>query len=152
MFSVMQNFSSSEIIENQKSSTTERVLAAAGVFGLGAGAFVVGYFNPVTAGFFPACLFHSLTGLNCPGCGMTRGFNALFQGDILSALHFNALLPFFAFLFGYFALSLFLTAVRGRGLAWKIFTPKIVVAFLVFMFVFAVVRNLPFYPFNLLAI
>ena len=137
---------------NLKSSTKERVIAAAGVFGIATGAFVVGYFNPVIAGFFPTCPFHAITGLNCPGCGMTRGFNALLHGDILGAIQFNALLPFFAFLFSYFALSLFLVAVRGNGLSWKIFTPKVVTVFLIFTVVFAVVRNLPFYPFNLLAI
>ena len=135
-----------------KSSTTERVCAASGLFVMSTAAFVVGYFNPVTAGFFPTCPFHSITGLNCPGCGMTRGFNALFHGDFLGALHFNALIPFFTILFGYFALSLLLVAVRGYGLNWKIFTPKIVTAFLVFTLIYAVGRNLPFYPFNLLAI
>jgi hypothetical protein len=149
MFSTMENVGS---IENLKSSTKERVICAAGLLGIGAGAFVVGYFNPVTAGFFPACPFHAVTGLNCPGCGMTRGFNSLFHGDVLGALHFNLLLPFFAFFFAYFVLSLFLTTVRGYGLSWKIFTPKIVAGFLILTLVFAVVRNLPFYPFNLLAI
>ena len=137
---------------NLKSSTTERVCAAGGLLLMAAGGFVVGYFNPVSAGFFPTCPFHEITGLNCPGCGMTRGFNALFHGDILGALHYNLLIPFFAFLFSYFALSLLMVAVRGYGLSWKIFTPKIVTAFLIFALTYTVMRNLPFYPFNLLAI
>ena len=127
-------------------------MAAAGLLGMTIGSFVVGYFNPTTAGFFPTCPFHAITGLNCPGCGLTRGFNSLFRGDILGAIQFNALLPFFAFLFVYFAFSLFLIVVRGYGLSWKIFTPTIVTAFLIFTIFFAVARNLPFYPFNLLAI
>lgn len=144
----METFNSSAF----KSSTTERVCAAGGLFVMAAGALVIKYFNPVTAGFFPLCPFHVITGLNCPGCGMTRGFNALFRGDILGALHFNALIPFFAILFSYFALSLLLVAVRGYGLNWKIFTPKIVTVFLILTMIYAVTRNLPFYPFNLLAI
>lgn len=135
-----------------KSSTTERVCAAGGLLIMAAGAFAVGYFNPVSAGFFPTCPFHEITGLNCPGCGMTRGFNALFHGDFLGALHFNLLIPFFAVLFSYFALSLLMVTVRGYGLNWKIFTPKIVTAFLIFALTYAVMRNLPYYPFNLLAI
>lgn len=145
----MENISS---VEMQKSSTKERVICAAGVLGMAAGAFVVGYFNPATTGFFPTCPFHIVTGLNCPGCGMTRGFNALFHGDVLGAIHFNALLPFFAFFFGYLALSMFFTTVRGYGLSWKIFSTRVVTVFLIFTAVFAIVRNLPFYPFNLLAI
>ncbi len=139
-----------KIIE-QKSSTIERLLAGAGIAVIGAGASLVGYFNPTTAGFFPVCPLHAMTGLNCPGCGLTRGFHALFQGDIVSALRFNALLPVFGFVFAYLSLSLFLTAVRGRGLSWKIFTPTAVYGFLFVVAAFFVLRNLPLYPFTMLA-
>lgn len=141
----MESFQSNSLLNS-------RGFAALGIIGIASGAFFVGYFNPVTAGFFPKCPFHTLTGLNCPGCGMTRGFHALFHGDILSALHYNALLPFFAFFFGYFTLSLFLVLIRGRGLTWKLFTPTLLYIFLILTIIFAIGRNLPFYPFNLLAI
>ncbi len=35
------------------------------------------------------CLFRSLTGRPCPGCGMTRAFSRVFHGDIRGALHYN---------------------------------------------------------------
>ena len=136
---------------SENNSSIQRVLAAAGVSAIGAGGLLVGYFNPTTAGFFPVCPLHAMTGLNCPGCGLTRGFHALFQGDIVTALHFNALLPIFGFVFAYLTLSMFLTAVRGRGLSWKIFHPTAIYGFLFIVAVFFVVRNLPFYPFTLLA-
>ena len=132
-------------------STIERVLAATGIFAIGAGTSLVAYFNPTTAGFFPACPLHALTGLNCPGCGLTRGFHALFQGDVVSALRFNALLPVFGLIFAYLSVSLFLTAVRGRGLSWKIFYPAATYIFLFVVAAFFILRNLPFYPFTLLA-
>lgn len=135
---------------NVKSSTTERTLALAGVGLMSAGVFVVGYFNPSTAGFFPPCPFLQLTGLACPGCGLTRGFHALFHGDIPGALGYNLLLPFFAFFFGYLFISLFLTFARGRGLSFNVFKPWAVYTFLIFAFVFTIVRNLPIYPFNVL--
>lgn len=136
----------------QKSSSLERMLAAAGAAAASGVIFAVAYFNPVTAGFFPQCPFRQLTGLNCPGCGLTRGFHALFHGDILSALHFNALLPLYAALLGYLFLSLLLVVWRGRGLSFKLLPPAALYGFLVLAFVFTVIRNLPFYPFNLLAI
>jgi len=40
------------------------------------------------------CPFRALTGLLCPGCGMTRAFCALGHGELLRAFHFNALSPF----------------------------------------------------------
>lgn len=143
--------SEDRVIE-QKSSAVERVLAAAGILAIGAGAVVVGYFNPTTAGFFPVCPLHAMTGLNCPGCGLTRGFHALFHGDVLAALHFNALLPVFGFIFAYLSLSMFLTAFRGRGLSWKIFSPQALYGFLFIIAAFFVVRNLPFYPFTFFTI
>src|SRR5271170_888937 len=61
-----------------------------GATAIGAGA-VVFFFNPSTHGFYPACLFHQLTGLNCPGCGATRATYELLHGHLLRALHDNAL-------------------------------------------------------------
>ncbi len=37
------------------------------------------------------CLFHTLTGLNCPGCGGTRAAYQLLHGRLLLALRDNAL-------------------------------------------------------------
>ena len=136
---------------SETNSTIERILAAAGILTLGAGAFVVGYFNPTTAGFFPVCPLFSLTGIHCPGCGLTRGFHALFHGDVLTALHFNALLPIFAFVFGFMFVSMVLIIVRGRGLSWRVFPPASLYGFLILAAVFFVLRNLPFYPFTILA-
>ncbi len=48
-------------------------------------------FNPSTHGFYPTCLFHQLTGLNCPGCGATRSLYALLHGNLSIALRDNAL-------------------------------------------------------------
>ncbi len=134
-----------------KFSGVERTLAGAGAVTALTGAFIVGYFNPTTAGFFPVCPLYYLTGIHCPGCGLTRGFHALFHGDVLTALHFNALLPVYAFVFGFLVVSMFLVAVRGRGLSWKIFPPSAMYGFLVLAAAFFVLRNLPFYPFTLLA-
>jgi hypothetical protein len=137
--------------ENIKSSTIERVLAAAGILIGSAGVFVVTYFNPVTAGIFPVCPFFSMTGLHCPGCGLTRGFHALFHGDVLGALHFNAMVPVLFLLCAYFAVSLLLIVFRGRGLSFSFLKPVHIYGFLVVLLVFSVVRNLPFYPFTFLA-
>lgn len=134
-----------------KSSITERLFAGTGILTIVAGASVVARFNPMTAGFFPVCPLFKLTGIHCPGCGLTRGFHALFHGDILTALHFNALLPVFAMLIGFIFISFILIVVRGRGLSWRIFPPASLYGFLILAAAFFVLRNLPIYPFTLLA-
>ena len=52
---------------------------------------------------FPRCIFLTLTGLQCPGCGSQRAIHALLTGHLSQAWHFNALLvvsiPFIILLF-----------------------------------------------------
>ncbi len=136
---------------SESASTIERALAGAGVFAAAVGVLAVYSFNPTTVGFFPACPLHALTGFNCPGCGLTRGFHALFNGDVLGALHFNALLPVYLFVFVYFFAALVSIAVRGRGLSFNIFRPNLIWSFFAVALAFGVVRNFPVYPFTLLS-
>ena len=37
------------------------------------------------------CLFRAVTGLQCPGCGMTRALTALVHGNPAEAMDYNAL-------------------------------------------------------------
>ena len=136
--------------ELSKFSINQRLLSAAGIFVLFCGSFYVWFFNPTTQGFFPACFLYKLTGFVCPGCGLTRGFHALFHGEFLTALGFNALIPIYALVFLYLLASLVLITARGRGLPTKIFHPVTLGAFMVIALAFAVLRNLPYYPFTLL--
>jgi Protein of unknown function (DUF2752) len=112
-----------------------------GATAIGAGA-VVFFFNPSTHGFYPVCTFHALTGLNCPGCGMTRALYALLHGNFPAALKDNALL----------VLALLVLAVKGgyfilRKLknqpAMFNLSPKLLWLLLALAVAFAVVRNLP---------
>ncbi len=49
-------------------------------------------YNPEENAFFPRCIFYSLTGLQCPGCGSQRAIHHLLHGHISQAFHFNPLL------------------------------------------------------------
>ncbi len=59
------------------------------------------------------CLFHWLTGLDCPLCGLTRGLCALAKGHVAEAVRWNLLTPLAA-------LMLLALAWRGRwvGRLW----------------------------------
>jgi len=146
----LMSISNNELQSFSGSSVYERLLAAAGTGAAAAGAAAVWYFDPSTAGFFPACPLYSLTGFACPGCGLTRGFHALFHGDVFTALDYNALIPVFGAFLGYLFLSMFLVAARGRGLTMGRMNAPVLWSILGFMFVFGVSRNLPFYPFTFL--
>lgn len=49
-------------------------------------------FDPASSGLFPRCIFYSLTGYKCPGCGTQRAIHALLHGEVLTAWHYNAAL------------------------------------------------------------
>lgn len=132
------------------SSNTERFIAASGVAAMLGGIGFVTYFDPSKANFFPVCPLYTLTGFACPGCGLTRGFHALFQGDILTALDFNALIPVWVLIFGYVLVSLVLTAIRGKGLPMWPTSSRFLWAFMVMLLLFGVVRNIPVWPFTIL--
>lgn len=133
-----------------KSGRMERWLAAVGAALVLAGSTIVWYFDPTKAQFFPACPLYSMTGLACPGCGLTRGFHALLHGDLLTAIDYNALIPVFLLILGVIFVSLVMIAARGRGFLKLNQSPKLLVGFLALLIVFGVLRNLPFYPFTFL--
>ncbi len=37
------------------------------------------------------CIFHEITGMLCPGCGMTHAMSSIIQRDFLEAFSYNAL-------------------------------------------------------------
>jgi hypothetical protein len=139
-----------QITKYAVSPAVERLSAAAGVAAMAGGSGLVAYFDPTLNTFFPVCPLYSLTGFACPGCGLTRGFHALFHGDVLTALDFNALIPIWAVIFAYVAVSLTLLAVRGRGLPMWPTWPRVLWSFLIVLLVFGFVRNIPVYPFTIL--
>lgn len=111
-----------------------------------AGAAILYFFNPTSHNFYPECQFHQITGLYCPGCGATRASYQLLHGNLLKALHENALYVF----------SLGALAIRGAWV-WRrkrqgrpacyFVPPAVLWSFLVVALVFTVLRNLPAFSF-----
>ena len=60
---------------------------------------------------FAACPFRLITGIPCPGCGMTHSLLSIIQGDIWDAACFN---PFSFFLIFILVISLFPDAYIKR--------------------------------------
>lgn len=100
------------------------------------------------AGFGIPCMFHLITGLDCPGCGITRMLGALAEFDLESAFRANAGLLIWSPVLVIFAVWMTVDYIRlGRKRPTK--TQNILLyASIVFLAVFAVFRNLPWYPFG----
>jgi hypothetical protein len=141
----------SYIREPFNASTRQRTRALSYVGITLAGLGFLRLFNPSTSGFYPPCLFHSLTGLYCPGCGVTRALYHLAHGHPSAAFAMN---PLFVMLFPiliYLFLSYALLGIRGRGLPNFFANPTFLKLLFWIAIAFGIIRNLPFYPFNLLA-
>jgi len=58
------------------------------------GVFVVSFILPLSDGdYFTICAFKNVTGLPCPGCGLTHSFCSLVRGHLERALDYNMLGP-----------------------------------------------------------
>lgn len=72
-------------------------------------------------GFGIPCVFHRITGWQCPGCGVSRMCLSLLHGDLRAAWHYNAailcLLPVFALIFGNIAVR-YVRSGKARPDPW----------------------------------
>lgn len=103
-------------------------------------------------GFFPACPFHQLTGMFCPGCGSQRAISSLLHLQIVAAIKFNVLLVAALPLLFYSAVVFVVNVFKQKQVVQSIFySPLFVRIFLAVVVAFFVLRNIPDYPFNQLA-
>lgn len=109
------------------------------------------FFNPEGMSIFPKCPLYNFTGIYCPGCGSQRALHSLLHLNIAGAVGFNLLfLPAVAMVGYHFAIRLFprrngnyrKSYLDNRRAPWVILT---------IVLVFWLLRNLPFYPFDILA-
>lgn len=117
------------------------LLLAGGIALCAIGAVVFFLFDPARVSFFPPCLFHQLTGLDCPGCGAQRALHQLLHGNIIAAIRLNVMFVFSLPLVAWFGPRIILRTLRGEptplNMKWMWFY---VAAWLAF----GVLRNLPF--------
>lgn len=107
--------------------------------------------DPAGSSLFPKCLLHRTTGLHCPGCGSTRAVHHLLHGRVATAFRFNPLLMLVLPVLAYGALSDLALVARGRGLPGLPVNARTIGAAFAAVVAFTVLRNIPAYPFSLLA-
>lgn len=105
--------------------------------------YIIWRVNPVDAVWMPKCLIHSLTGWQCPGCGITRAIHATLHGDFRRAIAYNYfLLLSLPYLMAVATVSLIPSLKRRRRLVRIVAGPELAVTYVVLFCVWFVVRNL----------
>src|SRR5207248_2682290 len=105
-----------------------------------AGVLLYFIFDPAKVSIFPPCVFHEITGLDCPGCGAQRALHQLLHGNIIAALRLNAMFVLSLPIWALYGPRFFLRATKGQPTnlnvrwMWIYFTAWLV---------FGVLRDLP---------
>lgn len=120
------------------------LLALAGLVAL----FVL---DPARSPVFPPCPFHAMTGLHCPGCGTLRALHQLLHGNLLAALGLNPLTVLLLPPIAYSFLSGMVRVVSGRAAPRVLLPAAWIWTLLGVIVLFWIARNIPLYPFSLLA-
>lgn len=113
------------------------------VFLIGIGLFYV-YFANQSKLVIP-CIFHEITGLYCPGCGITRCLNSIIHLDFYQAFRYNPLVfVLLPFAFGYVIIRINRTrknqaVSHGKRNDWVWYLLVIVTL------LFGILRNVPYF-------
>lgn len=96
--------------------------------------------DPGRAAWMPKCIFHAVTGLQCPGCGAQRAIHALLTGDFAEAWRFN---PLVIAVIPYLAILLFSSIYRLRypGLYARLNSPAAIIVAGVVIIAWFIIRN-----------
>ncbi|MCG8650910.1 MAG: DUF2752 domain-containing protein, partial [Pirellulales bacterium] len=115
-----------------------RILPAVLVLMVVTGVVVLRRSEPTEQSWYPKCMFHSWTGLHCPGCGATRALHALAHGRLSAAIGFNPLL-----VLGGPVLVVLVVWARRRQQLYGVVTPRLAWMSFALIMVYFVARNVP---------
>ena len=96
----------------------------------------------------PPCMFRTLTGLYCPGCGTRSALIQMAQGNIYAAFRLNPLTILALPTMVLFTVSQALTAFTGRSLIRLRLHPALIWTLFALIVAYWIMRNIPVYPFK----
>ncbi len=107
--------------------------------------------NPNEVDFMLKCPLYSTTGVYCPGCGSQRALHHLLHGNLIKAAHNNILflIGLLSAIYHYIIPSI----NKHFNKSFKsIFNKnKNLLFILILIILFWILRNIPYYPFTILA-
>ena len=108
---------------------------------------IIYYLFVKIVGFGIPCVFNLITGLHCPGCGISRMFISLAAFDFKAAFGHNALLMILLPIASIFIIKHYtIYVLNGKQKATKIETAFLIICFIL-MIAFGILRNIPYFSF-----
>lgn len=106
------------------------------------------YFCLYKNGIFIPCLFHEITGLYCPGCGVTRMVISLFRLDFYQAFRYNAFLfIFFPFILVFLIDFILKWICHSQSYLYRKIPNHVWNILLIITLLFGVLRNIPIFDY-----
>lgn len=135
-------------IQQNRKMRIALVLCAGAVCAVGA--LYLYHHNPYS---YPLpCIFYLLTGLYCPGCGAGRACYSILHLRFKDAFCYNPLMTILLPLIGlYIVVRLTDWVITGGNHVDSKISVRVLVWILIFTFIYGILRNIPVYPFTLLA-
>lgn len=96
--------------------------------------------------YYIPCIFHEITGLYCPGCGITRMFLALLKGNIYAAFRYNMLVFCSLPLIIFFCIEYIYSKYKNKIPLYKKIPNYIWALIIVILIIWMIIRNIfPFF-------
>lgn len=98
-------------------------------------------------GFAIPCPLNFVTGLHCPGCGISRMFIALLKLDFVSAFRANSAILLALPLAIILAVSMTINYIKKGTAVTSKWQNALIIFLIVYLITFGVLRNIPYFSF-----
>lgn len=88
------------------------------------------------------CIFHKITGLLCPGCGISRMIVAMIHLDFQLAYLYNPVIFVFSPLIIYFCIRLYIAWIKNQSCILNRIEIFLLYVLIITLLIFGIVRNL----------
>lgn len=92
------------------------------------------------------CLFHKITNLYCPGCGVTRMIVSLLKGNLYQAFRYNMLIFILTPFLMFFIFDYIISRKKQRDALYEKIPNSIWYILIIVLVIFGIIRNIfPFF-------